>query len=126
MINILLYLDFQSSQADGIYLPRHTSLNCGIPIDRPALGVNRLCGSGFQAMVNGAQDILVGAARIALTGGVDNMSMSPFMVRNIRFGSPLGVPNAFEDSLWVNTMTNKMNQMIRRLISLFVFYLVPY
>lgn len=99
----------QSSQADGIYLPRHTSLNCGIPIDRPALGVNRLCGSGFQAMVNGAQDILIGAARIALTGGVDNMSMSPFMVRNIRFGSPLGVPNAFEDSLWVNTMTNKMS-----------------
>lgn len=106
-------LEFQSSQADGIYLPRHTSLNCGIPIDRPALGVNRLCGSGFQAMVNGAQDILVGAARIALTGGVENMSMSPFIVRNIRFGSTLGADHRFEDSLWVNTMTNKMIPMIR-------------
>lgn len=76
-------------------------MNCGIPIDRPALGVNRLCGSGFQAVINGAQDIILGAAKIALTGGVDNMSQSPFIVRNVRFGSPLGVPNAFEDSLWV-------------------------
>lgn len=73
---------------------------CGIPIDRPALGVNRLCGSGFQSIVNGAQDIILGAAKIALTGGVDNMSASPFIVRNVRFGSPLGVPNSFEDSLW--------------------------
>lgn len=89
-----------SSQPDGIYIPRHTSLMCGIPIDRPALGVNRLCGSGFQSIVNGAQDIILGAAKIALTGGVDNMSASPFIVRNVRFGSPLGVPNSFEDSLW--------------------------
>lgn len=77
------------------------SLLTGIPIDRPALGVNRLCGSGFQSIVNGAQDIILGAAKISLTGGVDNMSLAPFIVRNIRFGSTLGVPNAFEDSLWV-------------------------
>lgn len=91
-----------SSQSDGIYLPRHTLLNCGIPVETPALGVNRLCGSGFQAVVNGAQDIVLGAARIALTGGVDNMSLSPFIVRNIRFGTALGANNAFEDSLWVS------------------------
>lgn len=60
-----------------------------------------LCGSGFQSVVNGAQDILLGAAKIALTGGVDSMSMSPFIVRNVRFGTTLGVPTAFEDSLWV-------------------------
>lgn len=66
------------------------------------IGVNRLCGSGFQSIVNGAQDIQLGAAKIALTGGVDNMSLSPFIVRNVRFGTALGVPNAFEDSLWVN------------------------
>lgn len=76
-------------------------LNCGIPIDRPALGVNRLCGSGFQAIVNGAQDILVGASKIVLTGGVDNMSQVPFTVRNVRFGATLGANYAFEDSLWV-------------------------
>lgn len=74
---------------------------CGIPIERSALGVNRLCGSGFQSIINGAQDILVGAAKISLTGGVDNMSLAPFIVRNVRFGSVLGVPNTFEDSLWV-------------------------
>lgn len=92
---------FQSSQADGIFLPRHAALNAGVPIDRPCLGVNRLCGSGFQAVVSGAQDILVGAAKVVLTGGVDNMSQAPFVVRNIRFGATLGVPTPFEDSLWV-------------------------
>lgn len=86
---------------------------CGIPIDRPALGVNRLCGSGFQSIVNGAQDIILGAAKIALTGGVDNMSASPFIVRNVRFGSPLGVPNSFEDSLWVNIAMVFLANLIR-------------
>lgn len=77
-------------------------LGCGIPIERPALGVNRLCGSGFQAIVNGAQDILLGAAKIALTGGVDSMSLAPFIARNIRFGTIFGSNYALEDSLWVN------------------------
>lgn len=87
---------------DGAFLPRHVLLHCGIPIEKPALGVNRLCGSGFQAVVNGAQDIILGAAKISLTGGVDNMSQTPFTVRNIRFGSTLGAKYNFEDSLWVS------------------------
>lgn len=91
-----------ATQPDGIYLPRHVLLHTGIPIDRPALGVNRLCGSGFQSIVNGALDIIMGTARISLTGGVDNMSQSPFIVRNVRFGTALGTNYAFEDSLWVN------------------------
>ncbi|XP_053676836.1 3-ketoacyl-CoA thiolase, mitochondrial [Anopheles nili] len=88
------------SSVDGAFLPRHVSLGCGIPIERPALGVNRLCGSGFQAVVNGAQDILVGAAQISLTGGVDNMSQTPYTLRNSRFGIPLGTSPALEDALW--------------------------
>jgi acetyl-CoA acyltransferase 2 len=88
------------SQTDGIYIPRHVSLYCGIPRDRPALGINRLCGSGFQAVVNGAQDIITGAAEISLTGGVDNMSQSPFVARDIRFGVSLGVSPKLEDALW--------------------------
>lgn len=88
------------SSTDGIYLPRHVQLHSGIPQDRPALGVNRLCGSGFQAVVNGAQDILVGSAKVSLTGGVDNMTQTPYVVRNIRFGSPLGVNVPMEDALW--------------------------
>lgn len=90
----------QSTQTDGIYVPRHVSLNVGVPIDRPALGINRLCGSGFQSVINGAQDIILGAAKVALTGGVENMSQAPFAVRNVRFGTTLGSNYNLEDSLW--------------------------
>lgn len=88
------------TQTDGGYLARHVSLHCGIPIERPALAVNRLCGSGFQSVVNGAQDIILGAAKVVLTGGVESMSMAPFVVRNMRFGTTLGAPYNLEDSLW--------------------------
>lgn len=88
------------SAIDGIYLPRHVGLNCGVPIEKPALAINRLCGSGFQSIVNGAQDILVGGAKVALTGGVENMSQAPFIARNIRFGTTLGANYNLEDSLW--------------------------
>jgi acetyl-CoA acyltransferase 2 len=88
------------SQTDGIYLPRHVQLHCGIPKERPALGVNRLCGSGFQSVVNGAHDILIGAAKVSLTGGVEHMSQAPFIARGMRFGTTLGVNPVFEDALW--------------------------
>lgn len=90
----------QNTQTDGIYLPRHVSLHLGIPVETPALGINRLCGSGFQSIINGAQDIVLGAAKISLTGGVENMSQAPFTVRNVRFGTALGTNYNFEDSLW--------------------------
>uniref|UniRef100_W8B428 3-ketoacyl-CoA thiolase, mitochondrial n=1 Tax=Ceratitis capitata TaxID=7213 RepID=W8B428_CERCA len=89
-----------SSSTDGIYLPRHVGLQCGVPIEKPALGINRLCGSGFQSIVNGAQDILLGSAKVALTGGVENMSQAPYIARNIRFGTTLGANYNFEDALW--------------------------
>ena len=89
-----------SSSIDGIYVPRHVGLNCGVPYEKPALGVNRLCGSGFQSIVNGAQDIVLGSAKVALTGGVENMSQTPFIARNMRFGTTLGANYNLEDSLW--------------------------
>ncbi|XP_045501923.1 3-ketoacyl-CoA thiolase, mitochondrial-like [Colias croceus] len=89
-----------ATQTDGIYTPRHAALKAGIPQDRPALGINRLCGSGFQSVVNSAQDILTGAANISLAGGVENMSQAPFTVRGVRFGTVLGASHVFEDSLW--------------------------
>lgn len=49
----------QSSSADGIYIARHVLLKCGIPVDKPALHVNRLCGSGFQSIINGAQVLII-------------------------------------------------------------------
>ncbi|KAG5673107.1 hypothetical protein PVAND_003181 [Polypedilum vanderplanki] len=88
------------TQTDGIYMARHVALNCGIPQERPALAVNRLCGSGFQSIVNGAHDILVSGAKVVLTGGVESMSLAPYVARNMRFGSPLGVNPVLEDSLW--------------------------
>lgn len=90
------------ASTDGIYMARHVSLNCGIPQERPALAVNRLCGSGFQSIVNGAQDIIVGGAKIVLTGGVESMSMAPFVARNMRFGTTLGTNYGLEDSLWAS------------------------
>uniref|UniRef100_A0A1B6LHA5 Thiolase N-terminal domain-containing protein n=1 Tax=Graphocephala atropunctata TaxID=36148 RepID=A0A1B6LHA5_9HEMI len=90
-----------NTSSDSIFLPRHLLLRCGISIDKPALGVNRLCGSGFQAVVNGAQNILCGDSQVVLTGGVDNMSQAPHAVRNIRFGVPLGSTPELEDTLWV-------------------------
>lgn len=89
-----------SSQTDGIYTPRHAALKAGIPKEKPVLGINRLCGSGFQSVVNSAQDILTGCAKISVAGGVENMSQAPFAVRGVRFGTALGLNYAFEDTLW--------------------------
>ncbi|XP_073990531.1 yippee interacting protein 2 [Rhodnius prolixus] len=89
-----------NTSSDSIFHPRHVLLRCGIPQDRPALGVNRLCGSGFQSIINGAQNIVVGESSVVLTGGVDNMSQAPFAVRNVRFGTALGTKVEFEDTLW--------------------------
>ncbi|KAJ8979736.1 hypothetical protein NQ317_004723 [Molorchus minor] len=90
-----------ASASDGIFLPRHVLLQCGIPIEKPAYIVNRLCGSGFQSIVNGLLEINAGVAKVALTGGIENMSAAPYSVRNIRFGIPLGTSPVMEDSLWI-------------------------
>lgn len=93
-----------SSSSDGAFMPRHVLLKCGIPVEKPALGVNRLCGSGFQSIVSGAQSILAGEAKIVLTGGTENMSQMPFIVRGVRFGTALGQKYEFEDSLWLGLL----------------------
>ena len=86
--------------ADSIYFSRHVSLKSGCRTETPALTVNRLCGSGFQAVVNGAEDILLGDARVCLVGGADSMSQAPHVSRGIRWGVPLGKSAPLEDSLW--------------------------
>lgn len=75
---------------DSIYLPRHIGLKCGIPINRGALGVNRLCGSGFQSWVNAAQMIQTGESEVVLAGGVEQMSQIPYILRNARWGYRMG------------------------------------
>jgi len=85
---------------DAIYLPRHIGLKVGIPIEVPALAVNRLCGSGFQAIVSAAEMLLLGEGQIALAGGAENMTQSPHVLRGARSGYKFGQSIQLEDSLW--------------------------
>ena len=88
------------TSADAIYLARHVGLRSGVPIETPALVVNRLCGSGFEAVVQAALQIATGQAEVVLAGGTESMSQAPYVLRGGRFGLPLGKVPALEDSLW--------------------------
>jgi acetyl-CoA acetyltransferase family protein len=87
------------TSADAIYGARHVALKAGVPIGVPALTVNRLCGSGIQAAISGAQMIQLGEAGLVLTGGVESMSQAPHVIRGLRGGLKLG-QGKLEDSLW--------------------------
>jgi acetyl-CoA acetyltransferase family protein len=87
------------TSADAIYGARHVALKAGVPIEVPALTVNRLCGSGIQAAVSGAQLIQLGEADLVLTGGIESMSQAPHVIRGLRTGLKLG-QGKLEDSLW--------------------------
>src|SRR5881397_950798 len=84
---------------DAIYLARHVALKAGLPIEVPAVTVNRLCGSGFEAITQGAQLIMLGEAQAVLAGGTESMSQAPHVVRGARWGLRLG-PAPLEDLLW--------------------------
>ena len=88
--------------SDAIYLARHIGLKAGLPLEVPALTLNRLCGSGFQAIVSGAMEIMLGEAEVALCGGTESMSQAPHVVRGARWGDQrLGPAGKFyEDLLW--------------------------
>lgn len=90
------------TSADAIYLARHVGLRAGVPRQAGALTVNRLCGSGFQAVVSGAQEILLGETSVALCGGTESMSQAPHVLRGGRWGNlrlgPAG--DHFQDTLW--------------------------
>lgn len=73
------------SGSDAAYVPRHVGLHLGVPVSVGALGLNRLCGSGFQAWVTAAEMILTGSANIVLAGGVEQMSQIPYVIRGMRF-----------------------------------------
>ncbi|MCC7382824.1 MAG: acetyl-CoA C-acetyltransferase [Deltaproteobacteria bacterium] len=98
-VDHVIFGNVQQTSADAIYLPRHVGLRTGIPERVPALGVNRLCGSGFQALVNAAEQIMTGQAELVLAGGTESMSQAPHIVRGARWGLQLG-KSQLEDSLW--------------------------
>jgi acetyl-CoA acetyltransferase family protein len=90
----------QQTSGDALYGARHVALKTGLPIETPALTVNRLCGSGLQAIVNGAQMIQLGEAHNVLAGGMESMSQAPHVIRGARTGLGLG-DGKLEDSLMV-------------------------
>jgi len=96
------------TSGDAIYGARHVALKAGIPIDRPALTVNRLCGSGIQSIISGAQMIMLGEANTALVGGMESMSQAPHVIRGARSGFALG-QGKLEDSLLVALMDSYCN-----------------
>jgi acetyl-CoA acyltransferase 2 len=98
-IQHVVYGNVIQTSPDAIYLPRHVGLRAGVPVPVPALGVNRLCASGFQALVSAAELILTGQAQVILAGGTESMSQAPHIIRGARWGIPLG-KGALEDSLW--------------------------
>jgi acetyl-CoA acetyltransferase family protein len=87
------------TSADAVYGARHVGLKADLPIEVPALTVNRLCGSGIQAAISGAQMILLDEAGLVLTGGMESMSQAPHVIRGLRTGLRLG-QGQLEDTLW--------------------------
>ena len=99
-IGHVVFGNVMQSSSDAMYMARHVGLRAGLLVETPALTVNRLCGSGFEAIVQGAHLIMLGEASAVLAGGAESMSMAPHLVRGARWGLRLGPPPPMEDMLW--------------------------
>ncbi len=93
-----IFGNVMQTSADAIYGARHVALKAGLKNETPAVTVNRLCGSGIEAIAQGAQRLLLGEATMVLAGGMENMTQAPFVIRGLRSGLRLG-GGALEDSL---------------------------
>ena len=98
-IDDVVFGNVLQTSADALYGARHIALKAGVPIAVPALTVNRLCGSGLQAAITGAQQIQLGEAEIVLAGGTESLSQAPHVIRGLRGGLRLG-QGKLEDSLY--------------------------
>jgi acetyl-CoA C-acetyltransferase len=78
------------TEPKDMYVSRVAAVNAGIPVEVPALTVNRLCGSGLQAVISAAQSIMLGDCEMALAGGVESMSRAPFLAPAMRWGARMG------------------------------------
>jgi acetyl-CoA acetyltransferase family protein len=87
------------TSSDAVYGARHVALKAGLPVEVPALTVNRLCGSGIQSAISAAQMIALGEAEVVLAGGTESMSQAPHVIRGLRSGLRLG-QGQLEDTLW--------------------------
>ena len=98
-VDHVVFGNVMQTSSDAVYGARHVGLRAGLPIEVPALTVNRLCGSGIQAAISGGQMIRLGEADIVLTGGMESMSQAPHAIRGLRSGLRLG-QGQLEDTLW--------------------------
>jgi len=108
----------QQTSGDALYGARHVALKAGLPIETPALTVNRLCGSGMQAIVSAAQMIQLGEAKTVLAGGMESMSMAPHVIRGARWGFGLG-EGKMEDSLMVALLDTQCGLMMAQTAELY-------
>jgi len=102
LIDTSIFGNVAQSSVDAAYLARHVALRSGARVDSVALTLNRLCGSGFQAVISAALEIRNGEAAIALVGGTESMSQAPLSVygQDVRFGHRLGTDLKLQDTLW--------------------------
>ncbi len=103
MVDHVVFGNVLQTSTDAVYGARHVGLRAGVPIEVPALTVNRLCGSGIQSAISGGQMILLGEADVVLAGGTESMSQAPHVIRGLRSGLRLG-QGQLEDSLWTSLL----------------------
>jgi acetyl-CoA acetyltransferase family protein len=99
LVDHVVFGNVLQTSADGVYGARHVGLKAGVPVEVPALTVNRLCGSGIQSAISGGQMIRLDEADVVLTGGMESMSQAPHVIRGLRSGLRLG-QGQLEDTLW--------------------------
>ena len=103
MVDHVVFGNVLQTSADAVYGARHVGLKAGVPIEVPALTVNRLCGSGIQSAISGGQMILLDEADVVLAGGTESMSQAPHVIRGLRNGLRLG-QGQLEDYLWTSLL----------------------
>jgi acetyl-CoA acetyltransferase family protein len=98
-IDHVIFGNALQTSGDAIYCARHVGLKAGLPETTPAVTVNRLCGSGFESIIQAARQVATGESEVVLAGGTENMSQAPHTVRGARWGIPLG-KSKLGDYLW--------------------------
>ena len=98
-IDHVIFGNALQTSGDAIYCARHIGLKAGLPVETPAVTVNRLCGSGFESIIQACRQIVVGDSEVVLTGGTESMSQAPHTIRGARWGIPLG-QSKMGDLLW--------------------------
>jgi len=101
LVDQVILGNVQQTSSDAIYGARHVGLKTGVPIEKPALTLNRLCGSGFQAVITAAEQIALGESVCVLASGSENMTQAPHQIFGLRDGAAkFGKPPVLQDSLW--------------------------